>query len=133
MSANGCGICPSCTSPKAGRGALRGSIAIDTELPNPWQIIDGPRRITQSIVNGTAWLSTLERNGADRLVMVVVSRQALDADSEPLPVQTREAIQTRGRSDAARVAQFDDPARCAFLGVAGYLPCPPALARLTRL
>ena len=106
---------------------------MDSELPKPWQIVDGPRRITQNVVNGAAWLFRLERNGAERLVIVVVSRRSLDAAPDGLPVQTREAIETDGRSEAARVAQFDDPANCVFLGVSGYLPCPPALAHLTRL
>jgi hypothetical protein len=102
-----------------------------TDIPAPWQIIDGPRRIVQNMVDGTAWLSRLERGAIERSVIVVVSREALTLDvPDSLPVQTREAIRTDGRSEAARVAQFDDPATCVVLGRDGYLPIPPGLVRL---
>jgi hypothetical protein len=66
-------------------------------------------------------------------VTVVVSREAFKVDPlRLLPVQTREAIQTDGRSEAARVAQFDDPASCVVLGRDGYLPAPVRLARVRR-
>jgi hypothetical protein len=48
-----------------------------------------------------------------------------------LPVETRDAITTDGRSEAAKVAQFDDP-NCVVLGQSGSLPASPALSRLAR-
>lgn len=102
--------------------------------PRPWQISDGPWRLSQSLVDGDAWMFTLERDEVERPLIVVVSRQALKLGApETMPVQTREAIETDGRSEAARVAQFDDPATCIVLGRNGYLPPPPGLLRLARL
>lgn len=49
---------------------------------------------------------------------------------ETLPVQTREALETDGRSQAALIAQLDDPAECVVLDTSGSLPVPPGLARL---
>jgi hypothetical protein len=76
----------------------------------------------------------LERDGAERAVVVVVSGRALALASagRELPVRTREAIQTAGRSEAARVAQFDDPAECLMLGGDGDIPAPAALAHLAH-
>jgi hypothetical protein len=105
----------------------------DSDVPAPWQLISGPRRLAQRIVDGTAWLYMLERDGVERPVIVVVTRQALTQETpELLPVRTREAIRTEGRSEAARVAQFDDPANCVVLGRDGCLPTPAGLARLAR-
>lgn len=76
---------------------------------------------------------TLVRDGRERPLIVAVGRQALTVDPpELLPVQTREAIQTDGRSEAARVAQFDDPTSCVMLGQDGRLIPPLGLARLAR-
>lgn len=73
----------------------------------------------------------LFRAGRERQLTVLVSRKALKVDPFGLlPVQTREAIQTEGRSEAARVAQFADPASCVVLGRDGYLPAPVRLARM---
>ena len=105
-----------------------------SDLPTPWRIISGPRRLRQSLVDGIAWSFTLERDGQERTLVVVVSRRALRvAVPETLPVETREAIATDGRSEAARVAQFDDSTSCVLLGRSGYLPGPPGLQRLARL
>jgi hypothetical protein len=102
----------------------------DRGLPTPWQIIGGPR-LAETMVDGRAWVFTLARGGRERQLTVVVSRKALKADPlTVLPVQTREAIQTDGRSEAARVAQLDDPASCVVLGRDGYLPAPVRLARV---
>jgi hypothetical protein len=85
------------------------------------------------MVDGRAWQFTLARGGRERQLTVVVSREALNVDpARLLPVQTREAIETDGRSEAARVAQFDDPASCVVLGRDGYLPAPVRLARPPR-
>jgi len=100
------------------------------DLPRPWRIVEGPRSVGQSLVDGIAWSFTLERDGAERALIVVVSRQAYKTAVELLPVQTREAIETDGRSEAALIAQLDDPAECVVLGSSGSLPAPPGLARL---
>lgn len=69
------------------------------------------------MVDGRAWVFMLARDGRERQLLVVVTHEALTVDPlKLLPVQTREAIQTDGRSEAARVAQFDDPASCVVLG-----------------
>src|SRR4051812_20215424 len=87
----------------------------DRGVLTPWQITGGSR-LTETMVDGPAWVFTLSRAGRERQVTVVVSRKALKVDPlRLLPVQTREAIQTEGRSEAARVAQFDDPANCVVL------------------
>ena len=105
----------------------------DADLPRPWRITDGPHCISQSFVDGTAWLFTLERDGAERALIVAVSSQARRlAAVKQLPVETREAIRTDGRSEAARIAQLDDPAKCVVLDSNGYLPAPPGLALLAR-
>ena len=101
-------------------------------FPTPWQITGGPR-LAETIVDGRAWVFTLARGGRERQLTVVLTRQALTIDPPGLlPVQTREAIQTDGRSEAARVAQFDDPTTCVVLGREGYLPAPVRLARAGR-
>ena len=101
-------------------------------LPTPWQITGG-QRLAETMVDGRAWVFTLARGGRERQLTVVVSREAFKVDPPRLlPVQTREAIQTDGRSEAARVAQFDDPANCVVLGRDGYLPAPAGLARVPR-
>lgn len=101
-------------------------------LPTPWQITGGPR-LAETMVDGRAWVFTLARGGRERQLTVVVSRKAFRVGSlSLLPVQTREAIQTDGRSEAARVAQFDDPASCVVLGRDGYLPAPVRVRRLGR-
>jgi hypothetical protein len=101
----------------------------DGGLPTPWQITGGPR-LAETMVDGRAWVFKLARGGRERQLLVVVSREALRVGAPRLlPVQTREAIQTDGRSEAARVAQFDDPASCVVLGRDGYLPAPVRLAR----
>jgi hypothetical protein len=104
------------------------------DLPRPWRIVEGPHAISQVLVDGAAWRFRLERDGAERAVIVVVSGRALTLASagRELPIQVREAIQTDGRSEAARVAQFDDPAECVMLGADGYLPLPAALGRPAR-
>lgn len=43
------------------------------------------------------------------------------------------AIATDGRSEAAQVAQLDQVASCVVLGLAGYLPAPPGLARVAQM
>lgn len=48
-----------------------------SDLPTPWRIISGPRRLRQSLVDGIAWSFTLERDGQERTLVVVVSRHAL--------------------------------------------------------
>jgi hypothetical protein len=102
------------------------------DLPRPWRIVEGPNATSPVLVDGVAWWFGLERDGAERAVVVVVSGRALALASAgmALPGRTREAIQTDGRSEAARVAQFDDPAECVMLGGDGYLPAPATLARL---
>jgi hypothetical protein len=106
---------------------------VPDDIPTPWQITDGPHRLPQSLIDGTAWLFTLERDGAERSLIVVISGQALTLGAPgPLPTETREAIATDGRSEAARVAQLDDPASCVVLGQHGYLPAPPGLVRIAR-
>jgi hypothetical protein len=103
----------------------------DADIPIPWQIADGPHRLAQSLFHGTAWLFTLERDGHERQLIVAVTGQALELEApDTLPTQTRDAIATNGRSEAARVAQFDDPTSCVLLGQHGYLPPPLGLARL---
>jgi len=97
----------------------------ESDRPTPWRIAGGPRPLSQDLVDGAAWLFTLERHDQERSVVVIISRQALTHDQpEVLPVMTREAIATDGRSEAARVAQFDDPTSCVVLGRDGYLPPP---------
>jgi hypothetical protein len=101
----------------------------DGGLPTPWQITGGPR-LAETMVDGRSWVFMLARGGRERQLLVVVSREAVRVDPPRLlPIQTREAIQTDGRSEAARVAQFDDPASCVVLGRDGYLPAPVRLAR----
>jgi hypothetical protein len=119
--------------PAAGMNASTGSWAVsDRGLPTPWQITGGPR-LVETMVDGRAWVFTLTRDGRERDLTVVVTREALTVDPPRLlPVQTREGIQTDGRSEAARVAQFDDPASCVVLGRDGYLPAPVRLARAPR-
>ena len=119
--------------PAAGMNASTASWAVSNRgLPTPWQITGGPR-LAETMVDGRAWEFTLARSGRERHVTVVVSREALMMDPlKLLPVQTREAIQTDGRSEAARVAQFDDPTSCVVLGRNGYLPAPVRLARVRR-
>jgi hypothetical protein len=104
------------------------------DLPRPWQIIDGPRALHHGFLEGRAWRFTLGRDGVERGLVVAVSPEAVKVarSGRSLPVQTREAIQTEGRSEAARAAQFDDPTSCVVLGPSGYLSAPPALARLAR-
>lgn len=103
------------------------------DLPTPWTITHGPRRLVQSYVDGTAWRFTLERDGMERSLIVAISRHALEpSEPEDMPVETRAAVATNGRSEAARVAQLDDPTTCILLGRHGYLPPPPALIRLSR-
>jgi hypothetical protein len=105
----------------------------DLDPPIPWRIVGGPRRLSHGLVDGIAWTFTLERDGAERELVVVVTRQALRADAhEKLPVEAREAIATDGRSEAARVAQFDDSTSCVVVGRHGYLPPSPQLLRLAR-
>ena len=117
----------------AGMNAFAASwLVSDRGLPRPWQITGGPR-LAETIVDGRAWAFTLARGGRERQLTVVLTREALNVDSPGLlPVQTREAIQTDGRSEAARVAQFDDPTTCVVLGRHGYLPAPVKLARAPR-
>jgi hypothetical protein len=56
-------------------------------------------------------------------LVVAVSGQVLKlGNPEAMPVQARDAIATDGRSEAARVAQLDDPTNCVMLGRSGYLP-----------
>ena len=101
------------------------------DFPRPWRIASGPRRFPQTVVEGIAWRFTLERESAERSLLVVVTRQALRVGApETLPVETREAIATDGRSEAARVAQFDDPTSCVVLGRNGYLTPPTKLLHL---
>jgi Mg-chelatase subunit ChlD len=101
--------------------------------PQPWKIADGPTPLPQGLIDGRAWLFTLERDGAERPLIVGISDQALTLGRpETLPVETRDAITTDGRSEAAKVAQFDDPTNCVVLGQNGYLPMSPALSRLAR-
>ena len=119
--------------PAAGVNASTGSQAAPHRgFPTPWQITGGPR-LAETMVDGRAWMFTLARGGRERQLTVVISREAFNVDPPRLlPVQTREAIQTDGRSEAARVAQFDDPANCVVLGRDGYLPAPVGLARVPR-
>ena len=66
-------------------------------------------------------------------MVVIVSRQALRLDDPGmLPVETREAIATRGRSEAERAAELSDPPACVVLGRTGYMPAPATLQRLGR-
>jgi len=103
------------------------------ELPTPWTLTGGPQPLLQGYVDGKAWRFTLERDGVERSLIIVISRHALDrSEPEEMPVETRTAIATDGRSEAARVAQLDDPTTCILLGRHGYLPPPPALIRLSR-
>ena len=103
------------------------------DLPTPWTLTDGPRPLLQGYVDGKAWRFTLARDGVERSLIIVISRHALDrSEPEEMPVETRAAIATDGRSEAARVAQLDDPTTCILLGRHGYLPPPPALIRLSR-
>jgi hypothetical protein len=89
--------------------------------------------LSHDLVDGIAWGFTLERDGAERQLIVVVTRQALRAGAhEMLTVEAREAIATDGRSEAARVAQFDDSTSCVVLGRHGYLPPSPQLLRLAH-
>jgi hypothetical protein len=100
----------------------------ESDPPTPWRIAGGPRPLLQDLVDGAASLFTLERHDQERSVVVIVSRQALTHEQpEALPVMTREAIATDRRSEAARVAQLDDPTSCVVLGRDGYLPPPPGL------
>jgi hypothetical protein len=112
----------------------RANVKPDAEMPPPWRIVDGPSRISQSVIDGTAWGFTLECGGGQRRSLIVaVTRQALGLGAvESLPVETREAVQTDGRSEAARVAQFNDPTGCVLLGRHGYLPPPPGLLMFAR-
>jgi hypothetical protein len=104
-----------------------------SDLPAPWQIVEGPHLLSQNAVDGRAWRLTLQRGHARRPVIVVVTREALMVDRlDLLPVPTREAILTDGRSEAARVAQFDDDARCVVLGRHGHQPAPLSLTRLAQ-
>jgi hypothetical protein len=112
--------------------STRSWMVSDRGLPTPWQITDGPR-LAETMVDGRAWVFTLARDARERQLTVVVSRKAFKVGSlTVLPVQTREAIQTDGRSEAARVAQFDDATNCVVLGRDGYLPAPVRLTRVPR-
>ena len=106
----------------------------DADLPRPWRIVEGRNAVSQVLVDGAAWLFRLERDGAERALVVVVSGRALALASagRELSRAGARAIQTDGRSEAARVAQFDDLAECVMLGGDGYLPAPAALARPAR-
>ena len=102
------------------------------DLPTPRTLTGGPQPL-QGNVDGKAWRFTLERDGTERSLIVAISRHALDlSERGETPVETRAAIATDGRSEAARVAQLDDPTTCILLGRHGYLPPPPALIRLSR-
>jgi hypothetical protein len=117
-----------------GRFEAEGVLAMaNPDLPRPWIIAAGPTRIRHDLVDGLAWLYTLERDGFERPLVVAVSGQALKlGNPEAMPVRTREAIATDGRSEAARVAQLDDPTNRVVLGRSGYLPAVPGLVRLAR-
>ena len=104
------------------------------DLPTPWTLTDGPRPLLQGYVDGKAWRFTLERDGVERSLIVAVSRHAVDlSERGEMPVETRAAIATDGRSEAARVAQLDEVASCVALGRAGYLRAWPGLARVAQM
>jgi hypothetical protein len=46
---------------------------------------------------------------------------------------TREAIASKGRSEAGKACRLADPPACVVVGRSGYLPAPPTLQRFARL
>jgi hypothetical protein len=110
----------------ATRGSVSGFVA-----GGRWQIGEEPWIATQQVVDGVTWGYALRRGEERRSVVVIVSRKAWRLMIRGcLPVETREAIATEGRSEAERAAELSDPPACVVLGTAGYMPAPATLQRL---
>jgi hypothetical protein len=94
-----------------------------------WRLGVGPWTSTQQVVDGVGWGYELERGRKRHAVTVIVRRHAFASAVEVATI-TRAAIQTKGRSEAGRIAQMDDPPRVVVLGRNGYLPAPTTLERV---
>jgi hypothetical protein len=82
-----------------------------------WEIRGQIGPHTRSGYDGTGWLWEIGRGDDCRRVLVEITGSALSSAS--LPEETREAIETEGRSEVERVASFDDPPRIVTCGTTG--------------
>ena len=81
------------------------------------------------MVDAVGWGYELQRGRKRHALTVIVKRHAL-ASPVDVATATRAAIQTKGGSEAHRVAPMNDPPYVVVLGRNGYLPAPPTLERV---
>ncbi|SRR6266496_3072528 len=89
-----------------------------------WQIVSGPDRAPWDGVDATGWVYALEDGEQRWIVLVEVSGPAQDVfERQPqhLAPVTREALETRGRSEVVKFLDEARPPRRISLGAEGYL------------
>jgi hypothetical protein len=71
------------------------------------------------------WVWEITRDDQARYVTVEISGTAMATDPHYLPDDTRDARQTKGRSEVLRVVHLDDPPRLISLGTRGRVATGP--------
>ena len=85
----------------------------------PWEIAGQIGSHSRSGVDGSGWLWELHRNGESAHVLVEVSGTAHAVDRAGLPPETREALETEGRSVIETLVARDELPRVVQCGTIG--------------
>jgi hypothetical protein len=84
-----------------------------------WQISANLGRHARTGVEAHGWLWEIARGGQVVQVMIEISATAWSSDPLQLPDDTRQALETDGRTELLKVLDQDDPPRIIRCGSAG--------------
>jgi hypothetical protein len=73
-------------------------------------------------VDAHGWLWAIRRRAETRRVAIEISETAWSSDPVSLPDDTRQALETDGRTEVLKLLDQDDPPRAVRCGTAGCMP-----------
>jgi hypothetical protein len=90
-----------------------------------WEITANLGRHARPGVDARGWLWEITRDGESAQVLIEISETAGSGDPSRLPEDTRQALETDGRSELLKVLDQDDPPSLIHCGATGCAYFPP--------
>jgi hypothetical protein len=84
-----------------------------------WEINANLGRYERTGADARGWLWTITRGGQAVNVVIEISGTAWSSDPQALHEETRQALETDGRTELLKVLDEDDPRRVVHCGTAG--------------
>jgi hypothetical protein len=84
-----------------------------------WEISGNLGPYARSGFDASGWLWEIAEGDQAKRVLVEISGTALASSGASLPEDTRDAIQTEGRSEVEKVLDLDEPPRVIVCSTAG--------------